>query len=137
MAGDERAGALRWATVWWGTRTLGAIGWTVIVLVMLWSPPPPPPEIEIPYYDLYVHFALFFGVGGSWRFAGLGTWGTLAGGTALGIVSELVQGVLPWPRTPDVLDVAADTAGLVAAVAVMALVARARLRDRPASNAAP
>jgi VanZ family protein len=137
MAGDERAGTSRWATVWWGTRTAGAIGWTVVVLVMLWSPPPPPPEIEIPYYDLYVHFVLFFGIGGAWRFAGLATRHTLAGGTLFAVVTELVQGVLPWPRTPDVLDVAADVAGLVVATGVMALLVRARWRLVPPPNAAP
>lgn len=133
MAGDERTGAARWATVWWGARTSVAIGWTVAVLVMLWSPPPPPPEITIPYYDLYVHFALFFGVGATWRSAGVGTWKMLVGATLVGIVTELVQGVLPWPRTPDALDVAADVAGLVVAAVTMAVLARARDRVVPTS----
>lgn len=137
MAGHERSGMKRWAMMWWGARTSIAIGWTIAVLVMLWSPPPPPPDITIPYYDLYVHFALFFGVGASWRSAGVGVVRMLGFGTLLGIVSELVQGVLPWPRTPDALDVAADVAGLVVAGVAMAVLARARDRVLPIEHRGP
>lgn len=111
-----------------------AIVWTIAVVVMLWMPPPPPPEVIIPYFDKYVHCAQFVGIGVAWRLARLrGAW-VLGGGAALGAVTEVVQGVLPWPRTPDVWDVAADVAGLLLATAAVAVARRLRPWARPAGR---
>jgi hypothetical protein len=115
----------RLLALWWSARMSIAVGWTVVVLVILWSPPPPPPEVTIPYYDKYFHFALFVGIGVTWRAAGLGGVSTFVGGVLLGVLTEVVQAVLPWPRTPDGWDVAADAAGLGAAAGISALIGRA------------
>ncbi len=101
---------------WSRARVLVAIGWTAIVLTMLWIPTPPPPPIVIPYFDKYVHFAFFFGIGLAWRFAHLRRAWVLGGGVVLGALTEVVQGSLPWPRSADALDVLADLAGLLVAV---------------------
>lgn len=98
-------------------RVLAAIGWTAIVLTMLWAPSPPPPPIVIPYFDKYVHLAFFFGIGVAWRFAQMRRAWVLGAGVVLGAVTELVQGNLPWPRSADALDVVADAVGLLLAVA--------------------
>jgi len=97
-------------------RVLVAIGWTMIVLTMLWAPTPPPPPIVIPYFDKYVHLAFFFGIGLAWRFAQMRRAWVLALGLVLGALTELVQGNLPWPRSADALDVVADAVGLGLAV---------------------
>lgn len=101
-----------------------AIGWTALVLVMLWSPPPPPPEFVIPHFDKYMHFALFLGIGVAWRVARLRVVWVLGAGTVLGAVTEVVQGALPWPRTPDAWDVVADAVGLALAVGIGVAVRR-------------
>ena len=89
---------------------------TALVLAFLWAPPPPAPKIQIPYLDKYVHLGLFFAVAVSWRFARISAKHVFVGGVLLGIVTEIVQGLLPWPRTPDVLDVVADAIGIAIAL---------------------
>lgn len=110
---------------------LVAAGWTVAVVVMLWVPPPPPPEVIIPYFDKYVHFAQFLGIGVAWGVAHLRWPWVVGGGAVLAAITEVVQGVLPWPRTPDALDVAADVAGLLVATGALAVVRRLRATRVP------
>ncbi len=105
-------------------RLLLALGWTAIVLIVLWAPSPPPLDVGIPHFDKYVHFALFAGIGVAWSFAGARAVVTIACGIVLGVVTEVVQGALPWPRGADVWDVVADAGGLVLAVGLVALVRR-------------
>ncbi|HWB76556.1 MAG TPA: VanZ family protein [Nannocystaceae bacterium] len=102
-------------------RRLVAIGVTFAVLAFLWAPPPPAPTIQIPHLDKYLHLGLFFAVAASWRFARMPARRVLAFGILLGIVTEVVQGALPWPRTPDVLDVVADTIGIAIALGLARL----------------
>jgi VanZ family protein len=89
---------------------------TLVVLAFLWAPPPPDPKLDIPYLDKYLHLGLFFAIAVSWRFARMRDKAVLVGGVLLGIVTEIVQGTLPWPRTPDVLDVVADAIGIAIAL---------------------
>lgn len=109
----------------WSARAFATVH-TLLVLVMLWSPPPPPPEIPIPWLDKAVHAALFAVFALAWSLAGMRPRTIAIVGTSLGVLTELVQGVLPWPRTPDVFDVVADVAGLAIVLALAALVASAR-----------
>ncbi len=97
-------------------RTAVAIGTTAIVLAFLWAPPPPAPHFHIPHLDKYLHLGLFFAVAASWRFARMRPKHVAIYGVVLGIVTEIVQGALPWPRTPDVLDVVADAIGIAIAI---------------------
>jgi VanZ family protein len=93
-----------------------AIGVTLVVLAFLWAPPPPDPKLDIPHLDKYLHLGLFFAVAASWCWAKMPALRVLGFGIALGIVTEIVQGTLPWPRTPDVLDVVADAIGIAIAL---------------------
>lgn len=102
-------------------RVLVAIAVTLAVLAFLWAPPPPAPTIQIPHLDKYLHLGLFFAVAVSWRFARMTALRVLGFGIALGIVTEVVQGTLPWPRTPDVLDVVADAIGIAIALGLARL----------------
>jgi VanZ family protein len=106
-----------------------AIAVTAAVLAFLWSPPPPQPRFVIPHFDKLIHFALFTAIAIAWQRTGLSAPWLLALGIVLGIVTELVQGWLPWPRTPDAWDVVADTLGLAVVVAV------ARWRQPPHTEA--
>jgi VanZ family protein len=99
-------------------RPLVAIGVTLAVLAFLWAPPPPDPKLDIPHLDKYLHLGLFFAVAASWRFARMPPLRVLGFGILLGIVTEIVQGTLPWPRTPDVLDVVADAIGIALALGI-------------------
>ncbi len=120
-ARKEHRGFVGRPSLW---RLVIAVGWTVAVLVMLWSPPPPPPPVIIPHFDKYMHFALFLGIGLAWWFARLrGVW-IVGAGIVLGVVTEVVQGSLPWPRTPDAWDVVADAGGLLVALGVGAAIGR-------------
>jgi VanZ family protein len=83
----------------------------VLLTAMLWMPPPANPTWDWQWLDESIHLSLFAGL------AGLATW---SGGTARtvllaclvwAIVTEVVQGWLPWPRTPEVGDVVADMIG--------------------------
>lgn len=95
-----------------------ALGVTALVLAFLWAPPPPAPRFEIPHLDKYLHLGLFFAVAASWRFAGMRPRSVAIYGVVLGVVTEVVQGTLPWPRTPDGLDVVADAVGIAIALAL-------------------
>jgi VanZ family protein len=103
-----------------------AIGVTLVVLAFLWAPPPPAPKIQIPHLDKYVHLGLFFAVALSWRWAKMSARRVLGFGIALGVVTEIVQGTLPWPRTPDVLDVVADAIGIAIAIGLAHALSRRR-----------
>jgi VanZ family protein len=96
-----------------------AIAVPLVVLAFLWSPPPPTPRMQIPFFDKYVHFALFAAIAVAWHRARMPAPWLLGLGLALGILTEVVQGLLPWPRTPDAWDVLADTLGLTLVLAIV------------------
>ena len=101
---------------------MAALGWTATVLVGLWMPPPP---VIIPnvWLDKVTHAGMFAGVGGLWQWVATRTntqprqsWAVLGGSVALGALTEVGQGVLPWGRTADPADLAFDALGAVIGV---------------------
>ena len=118
MGGRRREGELKRIIPRW-LWVAAAVAWTVVSVVFLWLPPPDtPPPFPIP--DKLIHFVLFFGIGLAWH-RGVGRpWHVLAGAIVVGAVTEIVQGMLPWPRSPDLADLAADAVG--AGVAIFASV---------------
>lgn len=117
---------------WWERVTgLVAWGWTSIVFVLLWMPPPPPPDVIIWWYDKAVHAALLAGFGGLWTWAGRrGRW-VIGWGVALGAVTEIGQGLLPWERNSSLGDFAADLGGLALGWLAGRLVWPPRVGARP------
>lgn len=90
-----------------------AIAWTVIIFVLLWMPPPPPPENILWWWDKAVHAGLMAVFGGLWTWAGRpGRW-IVPWGIAVGAITEVGQGLLPWERNSTLGDFGADVAGLV------------------------
>ena len=89
-----------------------AVGWTLVIFVLLWMPPPPPPELVWPWWDSLVHFCLLTAFGGLWTWAGRrGAW-VLVAGVLLGAITEIGQGLLPWERHTSLGDFAFDVLGL-------------------------
>lgn len=92
---------------------LAAWAWTGLIFVLLWMPPPPPSDHILWWWDLAVHFVLMG------TFAGLWTWRGLPGarlwpvGIGLAAITEIVQGLLPWPRHSALDDFGADVLGLL------------------------
>lgn len=84
-----------------------------MVFVLLWMPPPPPPENILWWWDKAVHAGLMAVFGGLWTWAGRpGRW-LLPWGIAVGVVTEVVQGLLPWERNSSLGDFGADVGGLL------------------------
>lgn len=107
--------------------------WTVGMLVLFWSPPPPQPKWSGEWLDVTIHATAFFGFAIVWWIAGLSPRRLAAFGAVLAITTELVQPLLPWPRSMEIGDVLADAGGL--AVAVFGL-ARLRRRGRAVKTSA-
>ena len=105
-----------------------AVIWTLGTVAALWLPPPETPGLDWPWLDKSVHLGLFFGAAVLWRLAGAAAI-PLAIGVVLGAaLTELGQGMLPWPRQPDVADFGFDIAG--AALGVLGLRAAAIIAAR-------
>ncbi len=81
--------------------------------------------------DKFVHFAIFGALAGTGRLAGFRIVPLATGLLAYAVVSEIVQGALPFGRTADWQDSVADSIG-VAAGLLGALVVRA-VSDRIAA----
>jgi len=101
--------------------------YTAALLFLLWSPPSGQPAL-FPHDDKVFHCLSFCGIGGSWWWATHRVRAVWITGGALAVVSEVVQGMLPWPRSTDVFDMLADITG----VAIGMAVARAWDRRRDA-----
>ena len=102
-----------------------AVGWALIIVAACSIPGTDLPEVEIKWIDKVAHFSLFLVLAWLWLDAIEGPTArrilrVLILGSVFGILTELYQGILPWERSPDILDALANTAGLVAGSAVFA-----------------
>ncbi len=100
-----------------------AIAWTLGILAACTIPGSDLPKINIVLFDKAAHFVVFAGFGWLWMRALRGTplrntQRVLAGGLAYTVLTEIYQGILPFDRTPDPVDVLANALGLLAAVLV-------------------
>jgi hypothetical protein len=102
-----------------------AIAWTLLMLFVFWSPSPVQ-EAAPEWADEAVHGGSFFGFTIAWGLARVRPRWIAASGVALAIVTELVQPLLPWPRTAELGDVVADACG----VALGLLLVGWRIRGR-------
>lgn len=107
--GEVQGGNLRWRTLW------TVVGWTIVVAIIWLSVSPNPPTIHIENSDKYGH-AVAYGVLMFWFCQLHSGWKRRAAyglaWIALGIALEFVQRALGY-RTFDVLDMAADAAGVL------------------------
>ena len=103
-------------------------GWTALMLALFWMPPPPAPRWDWPWLDEAIHVGSFFGWAVLARAARRTPRWVVAIGLGLAIVTELVQAVLPWGRTADISDVAADAVGLGLGLGLAWLAGIARTR---------
>jgi hypothetical protein len=106
-----------------------AVLWSLGTVLALWMPPPDTPGLDWPWLDKAVHFGLFGGAAVLWRLSGAGLVEVALGIVAGAALTELGQGMLPWPRTPDALDFTFDLAGATLGVAGLGG-ARALVRRR-------
>lgn len=98
-----------------------ALLWTLVILAACTVPGSTLPSLTLWEFDKLIHFALFAGFGGLWMRAlacplGRRMAGVLLAGIAFALLTEWYQGLLPWPRTPDLLDALADSLGTLAGV---------------------
>lgn len=104
-----------------------ALLWTLLVFAVLSVPSSGVPSSGVPHLDKLVHVALFAGLGLLWMGALLPPHGShrfrsaaghvLVAGAVYGVLLEAYQGLLPaLGRSADVLDAAADVAGLLLAL---------------------
>lgn len=88
-----------------------AAGWTLLVLLAL-LPPGGDDPLPFPHADKVVHAVLFGGLGLLWTGV-LGRARLVLGlGLAFGVATEVAQALLPFGRRGDLVDLAADAAGL-------------------------
>ncbi len=99
-----------------------AIGWTVGILAACSIPGNDLPDLELDLLrpDKIVHFSLFLGFGWLWLRALPRTLRfrltlVLGLGALYAVGTEIYQGLLPWDRTPDVMDAVANLIGLFTA----------------------
>jgi VanZ family protein len=100
------------------TRLLILLAYTVCVAIVMVLPAPNLHDLPFPGFDKIVHVCLFGGLGG------LGVWsvsGQVAavaiGGMVFGLATELTQRLVPT-RQFDLLDLAADAAGVLLGIGV-------------------
>ncbi len=96
-----------------------AIGWTLLIVAACSVPGTDLPQVDIEWIDKFAHFGLFAVLAWLW----LDALSTPLGrrvilvvllGSLFGVLTEFYQWILPWERTPDVLDAVSNSAGLVA-----------------------
>lgn len=107
---------LRFTRLWLG---IGLIGCAVLAYASLMPDPPQPSAV--PYYDKLAHM-LAYGVLGAW-FGGVlpSHYGRIfIGLAAYGLVLELVQSLTGY-RSGEMLDMAADVAGIIAGLVLARL----------------
>lgn len=99
-------------------RQSAAIAWAVAIVAVCSIPGTDLPELDIQFLDKAAHFAMFAVL--AWLWLGVLTMSPASNyvavvvvGSIFGGLTEIYQGILPWERTPDILDVAANTLGLL------------------------
>ncbi len=108
-----------------------AVSWAVLIVALCTIPGTDLPEIDIASIDKLAHFSLFAVLAWLWLDATDGPIGrrsavVLLLGSLFGLATEYYQGLLPWERTPDMLDAAANAVGLMAGTATYVLSGRSR-----------
>jgi len=111
-------------------RILLAIGWTIVILIAVTVPGSSLPNLDFGV-DKIGHFGLFAIFGWLWMWAirlpvPTRTWWVLTGGFVYAGMTEIYQGLLPWPRIPSLNDAIANMLGLLVAVQIFRLVKRFR-----------
>jgi hypothetical protein len=96
-------------------RRLPFVGAVLVSLVVLFTPASDVPS-GFPGSDKLVHVAVFAALALTGRLAGLPRAGLVAGLVAYAVGSEVLQGLLPLGRSPDVVDVLADGMGVALGV---------------------
>lgn len=79
--------------------------------MLLWSPPTDSPPL-FPHDDKVFHALAFSGIGASWWWATHRLRVVWSIGVVMAVGTEIVQSLLPWPRTMEPLDMAADVVGV-------------------------
>jgi VanZ family protein len=119
-----------------------AIGWTVLIFVLCWTPPrhlpvseSAPSLFKLAHIDKVLHAALFAGFAFLWRRAtGPGSAPVIAvSGMALAVITELGQATELVGRDGDVADGMADVAGVLIGLVAAGMLRRAR----PAPEVSP
>ena len=87
------------------------LGYTGLLLFLLWGPPADSPPL-FPHDDKVFHAVAFTGIGASWWWVTHRPRFVAIFGLAMAVITEVVQGMLPWPRSMDPLDMLADAVGV-------------------------
>lgn len=98
-----------------------SIFWTLGILAACSIPGQSLPDVEIVSFDKVVHFALFAGLSWVWMRSlslplNTKTRWVLSLTILYAIATELYQGLLPFDRTPEFLDMLANTVGTLTGV---------------------
>jgi VanZ family protein len=114
-----------------------AIAWTLLIVAACSIPGRDLPNLDIDWIDKAAHFVMFAVLAWLWLEVGSGSLVVRCGlivtaGSLFGVLIEFYQGLLPWERTPDILDAVANSAGLIGGT--LAFAARARFISRPEGN---
>lgn len=88
-----------------------ALGYTGLLLFLLWSPPTDSPPL-FPHDDKVFHALAFSGIGASWWWATHRPRFVWTLGLIMAVGTEVVQSLLPWPRSMDPFDMLADLVGV-------------------------
>ena len=92
-------------------RRVIALLWTAAILGMTLLPSVGGPSM-FEHQDKVAHFGAFAGFGLAWTWARVDARLVAGAGLVLAIVTEYGQGLLPWPRSPELGDLVADLVGL-------------------------
>jgi len=114
-----------------------ATAWTLLIVAACSIPGTDLPKIEIKLVDKIAHFGLFVVFAWLWLQASSRSLPgrlilVIGFGTAFGFLTEWYQGILPWERTPDMMDALANTIGLI--VGSLAFMAAKRGKSGNRSN---
>ena len=84
-------------------RWCAALAWSVLLFLAVWGPPPTR-EPMFAHEDKVFHLCAFGGMAAAWLWALGRRRAAIAVAVSAAAISEVGQGYLPWPRSPDVVD---------------------------------